>query len=110
MQSKIILKGIPASPGRVKGKVKVLLSPQEASKMEKGDILVVRDTNPTYTLALLRASGVITEIGGRLSHAAIVAREFGIPCVVNTGNATKVLKDGMEIVVNGNEGIIYEVS
>jgi len=104
----IILKGIVASPGIAKGKAKVLLSPADTAKMQEGNILVAPLTNPQLITAILQASAIVTEIGGPLSHAAIVARELGIPCIVGVKNATKILKDNMEIIVNGNEGIIFQ--
>lgn len=104
---KIILKGMPASPGIARGKVKVLLSPKDAEKMEDGDILVATETNPEYTLAIIKACAIVTDRGGILSHPAIVAREMRIPGVVGTFEATKKLKDGMEVIVDGKEGIVY---
>ena len=103
----IILKGIVASPGVAKGKVKVLLSPADTVKMQEGNILVAPCTNPQLISAILQASAIVTEIGGILSHAAIVSRELSIPCIVGVKDATKILRDNMEIIVNGNEGIIF---
>ncbi|MBD3339669.1 MAG: hypothetical protein GF353_11210 [Candidatus Lokiarchaeota archaeon] len=105
---KIILRGVPASPGIAFGKVAILKSPTDESKMEEGDILVTQETTPEYTIAILKASAIVTDRGGILSHPAIVAREMGIPGVVGTGNATQKLKDGMLVKVDGKEGIIYE--
>jgi len=105
---KIILRGIPASIGIVKGKVKIILDPSENSKMEKGDILVTQITNPLYTSSILKAGAIITDEGGQLCHAAIIARELNIPAVVGTERATKILKDHMKITINGKKGIIYE--
>lgn len=107
-KQKIILRGIPASPGRVKGRVKVINSVKEMDKMEEGDILVASFTNPQYTPAILKASAIITDVGGVLSHAAIVSRESGIPCIVDTGKATEKLKDNMEVTIDGGKGIIYQ--
>jgi len=105
---KIILKGIPASTGIVKGKVKIILNPSDNSKMKKGDILVTEMTNPLFVPAIQKAKAIVTDVGGMLSHAAIVSRELGIPCVVNTKKATKVLKDGQKIILNATEGKVYE--
>lgn len=107
-EKKILLRGIAASPGKVKGKVRVLMGPEDVEKMEEGDILVAPETNPEYTLAILKASAIVTDHGGILSHPAIVAREMGIPGVVGTFKATKVLKDEMEVVVNGDKGYILK--
>jgi len=105
---KIILKGIAASPGTAKGNVKVLFSPADTVKMQEGNILVAPLTTPQLISAILQASAIVTEIGGTLSHAAIVSRELGIPCIVGAKDATKILRDNMEIIVNGNEGIIFQ--
>lgn len=104
---KIILKGIPANPGRIKGRVKIILNPSESSKIQKGDILVTEITNPFFTPAILKASAVITDKGGALCHSAIVARELNIPCIVGTEKATKILKDNQEIIIDGKKGVIY---
>lgn len=104
---KFLAKGIGASKGTVRGRVVVILNPREISKMESGDILVTPTTNPFFTTAILKARALVTDTGGRLCHAAIVARELNIPCVVGTNDATKVLKDGQKIIVNGKEGVVY---
>ena len=104
---KAILKGKTASLGLVKSKVKVLHDPSESHKVKKGDILVVEMTDPLYMQAIMKAGGIITNIGGVLSHAAIVAREFNIPCVVGTGNATEVLKDDQIIILDATKGVVY---
>jgi len=105
---KVILKGIPASTGVVKGKVRIILDPSDNSKMKKGDILVTEMTNPLFVPAIQKAKAIITNIGGILSHAAIVSRELGIPCVVGTKKATKILKNNQQIKVDGEEGTIYQ--
>ena len=105
---KILLNGIAASPGVVRGKAKIILQLDQMDKMDDGNILVAPHTSPDYTPAILRASAIVTDIGGMLSHAAIVSRESGIPCVAGTGEATKKLKDNMEIIVDGTNGIVYK--
>jgi len=107
-KQKIILKGISASAGIVKGKARIILDPFDNSKMKKGDILVTSITNPLFTPAIIKASGIITDLGGTLSHSAVVARELGIPCVVGTKRATKILKDNQKIKVDGEKGTIYQ--
>ena len=107
-KQKIILRGIPASAGIVKGKVNMIFSFTEVGNFNDGEILVAPLTNPQFTMAILKASAIVTDIGGLLSHPAIVARELGIPCVTGTKNATKVLKNGQKIIINGDKGIIYE--
>lgn len=104
--STVLLKGTPASLGKVKGKVKILHDPSESHKVKKGDILVVEMTDPLYMHAIMRAGGIVTNIGGVLSHAAIVSRELKIPCVVGTQNATEILKDDQLITVDATKGII----
>lgn len=107
-KKKALLKGIGASAGVVTGEVKLILDPSQNSKMEKGDILVTTITNPLFTPAIMKASAIVTDLGGILSHPAIVARELNIPAVVGTEKATRVLKDGVEITVDGSTGAIYE--
>lgn len=102
-----ILKGIPASPGIGTGEVKILKSPSEIEKIKKGDILVAPMTSPDYVPAMKKASAIVTNEGGMTSHAAIVSREMGIPCVVGTGEATKKLNDGDVVTVNGTTGEIF---
>jgi pyruvate,water dikinase len=106
---KILLKGVAASKGIVKGRIRVLLNPNEVNKFQAGEILVLPSSSPLYTVAILKASAIITDIGGILSHAAIVARELGIPCVTGAGKATEILKDNMEITVDGEEGVVYGI-
>ncbi len=99
-------KGTPAFAGKVRGRVKVILTPAEMSKMKKGDVLVSAATNPNMMPALIKAAAIVTDEGGVTSHAAIVSRELGIPCVVGTKIATKVLKDGDLVEVDANNGIV----
>jgi len=103
----LLLSGIGASPGTASGPVKILSSPKELSKIKKGDVLVTEMTNPDYVPAMKRAAAIITNKGGRTSHAAIVSRELGIPCVVGTTNATTMLKEGEIVTVVGEEGKVY---
>ncbi|MFO7756104.1 MAG: phosphoenolpyruvate synthase [Bacteroidales bacterium] len=93
------------------GKVSILDSPEDAGKLEEGQVLVTEITNPDWDPIMKKASAIITNSGGRTSHAAIVARELGAVAVVGTGNATEKLKDGQEVTVScteGNDGKIYE--
>lgn len=103
-----ILIGSPASPGIGTGHVKKLKSASELSKIHEGDILVAESTNPDFVPAMKKASAIITEQGGRTSHAAIVAREFGIPAVVGTPRALSVLRDEEIVTVNGKTGEIFK--
>jgi len=102
-----ILSGAPASPGIKSGPVKILKSAKEINLIKPGDILVAEQTNPDYVPAMKKAAAVVTENGGRTSHAAIVSRELGIPCVVGVEKVMKVLKTGHVITVNGSTGKIY---
>jgi len=102
-----ILTGTPASPGIGSGPVKILKSPKEISKIKNGDILVAPMTSPDYVPAMKKASAIVTDKGGQTSHAAIVSRELGIPCVVGCQKATIILKDNQEITVDGSEGKVY---
>ncbi|HET7099167.1 MAG TPA: phosphoenolpyruvate synthase [Patescibacteria group bacterium] len=102
-----ILTGAAASPGIGTGPVKILKDPKEISKIQKGDVLVAPMTSPDYVPAMKKANAIITDQGGQTSHAAIVSRELGIPAVVGTEKATKSLKDGMIVTVNGETGQIF---
>ncbi len=102
-----ILTGAGASPGIGTGTVKILKSPKEIGKIGRDDVLVAPMTSPDYVPAMKKASAIITDEGGQTSHAAIVSRELGIPCVVGSKNATKILKDGQIVTVNGESGQVF---
>ncbi len=106
--AKIILKGLAASPGMGHGKVKICRNAKEIDKVKAGDVLVATMTTPDYVPAMKRSSAIVTDQGGMTSHAAIVSRELGIPCIVGTQKATAELKDDMLITVDGEKGIVYE--
>lgn len=106
-ETKIILQGIPASGGKTQGKVSIVRNISELADIERGNILVAPYTNPLLTVAIFKASAIITEQGGITSHAATIAREVGIPCVVGANDATTILKEDMEVIVDGDKGIIY---
>lgn len=99
------LPGIPVSAGVVEGRARVILKPEQA-KLDKGDILVATFTDPGWTPFFVSASGVVTEVGGLMTHGAIVAREYGIPAVVGVQQATSLIQDGQRIRVNGTKGYI----
>lgn len=101
-----LLQGIGASPGMVEGRVKVLTSWQLLSEIDPETILVVPYTDSGWAPLLARAGGLIAEVGGRLSHGAIVAREYGIPAVMDIHNATQLLRDGQRVRINGQLGIV----
>jgi len=104
----VLLEGSPASPGVEAGPVKIIVDASEIGKVEKGDILVAEMTTPDFVPAMKRAAAIITDRGGRTAHAAIVSRELGIPCVVGTGNATKTLRNGQIVTVDGARGRVYD--
>jgi phosphoenolpyruvate synthase/pyruvate phosphate dikinase len=99
------LSGVPISPGIVQGRVKVLQSANQ-KKLLPGEILVARATDPGWTPLFINAKGIILEIGGALQHGAVVAREYGIPCVSGLDDATSILKDGQLVEVDGSNGIV----
>jgi pyruvate,water dikinase len=99
------LKGIGCCPGRVKGKVKVVLNPGAVSSLN-GDILVTSSTDPGWVTLFPGASGIIVERGSVLSHSAIVSREMGKPCIVSVTGLLKKLKTGDEIEMDGSTGEI----
>jgi len=101
-----LIVGHAGAPGTVKGWVKILKSPTEIDKLRGGDILVTVTTTPDWSPCFVKISGLITDTGGVLSHAAVVAREFGIPAVVGTGHATSLLQDNQIVELNGNTGEI----
>ncbi len=103
-----VIEGLGASPGIGKGKVKVIHSLDEASKMEKGDVLVTVMTNPDFVPYMEKASAIVTDEGGMTCHSAIVGREMGIPVVVGTMKGTKTFQDGELITVDGTSGKIYK--
>jgi len=107
-QANLIVTGSPASPGIGVGPAKIIFSPKEIDKIKSGDVLVAPQTNPDYVPAMKKAAAIVTEKGGRTSHAAIVSRELGIPSVVGADQATKLIKDGQIITVNGSTGEIYK--
>ncbi len=94
----------------ITGKVKILVSPAEFHKLNKGEILVAPMTSPDYIFAMRKAAAIITDEGGLTSHAAIVSRELGIPCIVGTGIATKVLKDNDRVLIDVKNGVIEKIN
>lgn len=104
----LLVEGSPASPGIKSGPVKILKSAKEIGKIVIGDVLVAPQTNPDFVPAMKKAVAIVTDHGGRTSHAAIVSRELGIPAIVGTDNATKKLKTGQVVTVNGSTGKVYK--
>jgi pyruvate,water dikinase len=108
ISSKVLLKGTAASPGIAHGKVKILKSAKDLDKIQEGDILVTEMTSPDFVPAMKRAAAIVTEKGGRTSHAAIVSRELGLPAIVGCEMVLQILEDGEEITVDGSHGFIYQ--
>ncbi len=107
IEAQAILIGVAASPGIAVGPVKIVPVASQLDKVKAGDVLVAEMTTPDFVPAMKRAAAIVTDRGGRTAHAAIVSRELGIPCVVGTEVATKTLKDGQEITVDGSIGEVY---
>jgi len=105
-----IFNGLAASGGRMTGRVKVLDSVLESDKLERGDILVTRQTDPGWAMVFPIIGGLIVERGGALSHGAIVAREFGIPAVVGIAGIADMLADGDEVILDGNLGKVQKIN
>src|SRR2546426_7418757 len=101
------LKGLGASPGVGVGKARLVFNPNELAKIQKGEILVTKMTTPDYVPAMVKAAGIVTDEGGMASHAAIVSRELGVPCVVGTGRATKALSQDLLLTVDGTKGLVF---
>jgi len=100
------LKGVAASPGSVTAPACVVRGPEDFAQMKTGDVLVAALTTPAWTPLFARAAAVVTDIGGPLSHGSIVAREYGIPAVLGTGSATRAIRSGQVITVNGSAGMV----
>ena len=100
------IKGFAASAGKVTARACVMLGPEDFSKMHAGDVIVAGITTPAWTPLFARASAIVTDIGGPLSHSSIVAREYGIPAVLATGVGTRRIQDGQTITVDGGAGTV----
>lgn len=105
-----LLKGTSAYPGKVQGVVRIVMDPEKAGDFQEGDILVTGMTRPEYLSLMKKAAAVVTDAGGVLSHAAIVARELKKPCVIGTKTATKNLKDGDLVEVDAVKGIVKKLN
>ena len=112
VERNILVKGLPASPGRVSGIAHVILSPNLIDSFHEGEILVTEMTAPDWVPAMKKAKAIVTDSGGMTCHASIVSRELGIPCVVGTKSrgqsATTKIETGMQITVDATNGVIYE--
>lgn len=101
-----VVTGIGAGNGVVEGRARLITNPEEDDVIREGDILVCRTTNPSWTPLFTLVDAVVIDIGSTASHGAIVARELGIPCVINTGNGTRAIRDGDRIRVDGSAGVV----
>jgi pyruvate,water dikinase len=103
-QHEVLLQGLPAVPGAASGEVRVLMDVRDGARLQDGEILVAQMTNPDWLPTMRRAAALVTDTGGMTCHAAIVARELGVPCIVGARTATKDLTDGMVVTVDGTHG------
>jgi rifampicin phosphotransferase len=99
------LVGVPVSAGTIEGRARVILDMAEA-ELEVGDILVTAHTDPSWSPLFVTIDGLVTEVGGLMTHGAVIAREYGLPAVVGVEHATRLIRDGQRIRVNGTEGYI----
>jgi pyruvate,water dikinase len=99
------LTGLPVSAGTVEGRARVVLD-MAAADLEAGDILVTAYTDPSWTPAFVAINGLVTEVGGLMTHGAVIAREYGLPAVVGVEQATRLIRDGQRIRVHGTDGYI----
>ena len=104
--SKTVLKGIPGCPGCQEGVAHLVSDPSELDTVKEGEILVCKMTNPAWVVSFSKISALVTDTGGALSHPAVVAREFGVPCVVGTRRATQLIQTGDRIRVDGSKGVV----
>nr|WP_272880021.1 PEP-utilizing enzyme [Sulfoacidibacillus ferrooxidans] len=108
--TKTFFKGYAASKGSHTGTVRIVNDQEEFSKISHGDVLVCKSTTPPWTVLFSVAGAIVTDAGGILSHAGTVAREYGIPAVLGTKVATRTLRDGDVVTVNGTEGTVVVLS
>ena len=101
-----LVSGTPASAGRYTGTVRVIRGEDEFDQVQAGDVVVCGVTSPTWSIVFPTMGALVTDVGGVLSHPAIIAREFGVPCIVGTGNATSVLTTGQRVTVDGMAGAV----
>jgi pyruvate,water dikinase len=99
------LVGLPVSAGTIEGRARVILDIAKAD-LETGDILVTAYTDPSWTPLFVAIKGLVTEVGGLMTHGAVIAREYGLPAVVGVENATRLIRDGQRIRVNGTDGYV----
>jgi len=98
--------GLPVHPGVYEGPARIINGPEDFNRLQQGDVLVTRNTGPSFNVVLPLLGAIVTDRGGQLSHAAIVAREYGIPAVVGTREATTMFADGARVRVDGDKGVV----
>ena len=103
------LRGTPASPGTIVGPIRVVRSADELESVQRGDLIVAAATDPAWTSYLSLASGLVLEVGGLLSHGAIIARELGIPAVVGLAGATTAFRSGERVRIDGSRGLVERI-
>lgn len=101
-----VIHGTVGNRGKARGKVSIILNVDDFHKMAPGNVLVTTMTTPDYVILMQQAAAIVTDIGGMLCHAAIMSRELGKPCIIGTKVATQVLRDGDEIEVDADKGIV----
>ena len=105
-----LVSGIGVCPGVVRGEAKVLRSERDIEELRPGKIIVIPHSSPLYAVALMSASGVICENGGRLSHICTIAMEMGIPCITQATRAMEIILDGHTVFLDASSGLVYDDS
>jgi phosphoenolpyruvate synthase/pyruvate phosphate dikinase len=108
-EENVEITGQVAQPGKVQGRVRLILNPKDASKLQKGEVLVANMTHPDYMIGIRKAAAIVTDEGGIVCHAAVISRELKIPCIIGTHNATKVFKDGDLVEVDAEVGVVKKI-
>jgi pyruvate,water dikinase len=101
-----VLHGAASSPGSATGPARIITTPSELGRLQPGDILVSRTATPEWTPSFTVIAGLVTDVGGPLSHSSILAREFGVPSVMGVHHATRVIREGQIITLDGGRGTI----
>lgn len=107
MGRKLLLEGMPVSAGHVTGKARVICNEEQLKEAQQGEILILKNSHPMYALAVMKAAGIICEIGGKLSHICIVSLEMGLPCITKADDATTKIKTGQMIYLDAENGRVY---
>ncbi len=102
-----IVSGLGVSAGEARGIVRIVSGSTDSARFQEGDVLVTQMTDPAMVVMMAKAGAIVCDIGGMTSHPSIVSRELGIPCIVNCKNATVLLKEGMNVLVDGKSGAVY---